>query len=216
LDPAEVTSIVCGGSFDFPEDVGLEIGVDVHIVGRLIFGIHFVLREIVDTLLDGDDLAFDQESQKILNRKLHFSSMCLHLILVDFDLSEIGLHFADFLEDVFVFGIADCGEDGVVHDLYQYTMFSEEFTFFKSQDHYSWMLQGLYLGLNEVLDDFLHHDELFEHHSIERGFEFVGLGSDQSQHSIDVMQGVLSVGPHLIGRKLMPSEVLLEVLLMLP
>ena len=96
----------------------------------LILRVHLILGEVVDTLLNCDDLALDEKPQQILNRKLHFASMCLQLILVDLRHGKIILHFADLLKNVLVFRVPDGRKDGVVHYLNQYAVLSEELALF--------------------------------------------------------------------------------------
>lgn len=63
LYPAEIPAIASRAAFDFPKHVRLDIGVLVGVVDWLILGVHFILREVVDTLLDSDDLTLDEKPQ---------------------------------------------------------------------------------------------------------------------------------------------------------
>lgn len=102
----------------------------IGVVGWLILRVHFILGEVVDTLLNSDDLALDEKPQQILNRKLHLPCMRLQLIFVHLRHGKIILHLAYLLKNVLILGVSDSRKDGIVHDLDQYAVLSEELTLF--------------------------------------------------------------------------------------
>lgn len=107
LYPAQIPPITSRAAFHFPKHIRLDVRVLIGVVDWLIFGVYLILREIVDTLLNSDDLALDEKPQQILNRKLHFPCMRLQLILVDLRHGKIILHLANLLKNVLVLGVSD-------------------------------------------------------------------------------------------------------------